>query len=156
MDRAACEIHETDGEKTGEIFRHIEKGAESDLIREYVWAFHRQKNWTKPVDLDLEKFESRKNENLRFHEPQTKAKLVMIKPPKSTGIRVLLDRNSIKNETDGAIWLHLAIQRFDYKRKNKVKPTVNLNDLIVPTFEEEVYARTHFAKDSVKHLKGGH
>ncbi len=143
------------GKKLGEYFDTLNKVAESDLIREYVWAFHRQKNWTKPVDLDLEKFESWKNENLKSHEPQTKAKLVMIKPPKSTGIRILLDKNSIKNETDGAIWLHLAIQRFDYNRKNKVKPTVKVNDLIVPTFEEEVYARTHFAKDSVKHLKGG-
>jgi len=68
---------EQTGEKLGEYFDTLNKVAERDLIRDYVWAFHRQKNWTKPVDLDFEKFESWKNENLKSHKPQTKANLVI-------------------------------------------------------------------------------
>jgi len=136
----------------GSYLDGLSKTLDNQFIREYVWTFHRREQWEKPDGLKLDEFEKFKKQELKNHKPQTKAKLVMMPPAPARGIRILLDKKAMESETDGAILMHYALMRFDYMRKNLIRPKVNINELIIPSFEEEVFARQKFADDSQKHL----
>ena len=46
---------------------------QSGLLREYVWIYFRQSDWTEPPNLHLAEFERWRRLHLQSHEPETRA-----------------------------------------------------------------------------------
>ena len=124
------------------------------FMREYVWTFHHQEKWKQPGDLKLEEFNRWKRDELAGHQSQARAELVMVPPRVGKGIRILLDRKLMETQDDGAILLHYALQRFEYRLNHEIKLTTRVNQLVIPGFEEEVEARTGFVAEYDNHMKG--
>ncbi len=62
----------------------MQQVAAANLLREYVWHYHRSPSWALPSDqLRIEELEKWRNKNLEGHSPQTGAS-VAFGPPKSS------------------------------------------------------------------------
>lgn len=117
-------------------------------IREYVWTHHHQEPWQKPDDLKENPFDSWAKKNLaKTHKPLTQVTLTWKLAPKAKRTKIYLDKKAIKSKTDGAIWMHYGLGRFEYLTRYPKKFNAYVGDVVWPGFKEEVHARTHLCDE---------
>ncbi len=132
----------------------LNKAYEAGYFAEYVYRSHFQDTWEEAgPTLNLDVYDQWKEEGLGEHYPLTFGTLATQPTNQATAVGILVEDEEIADAREGAFWLRYGLLRFEYLRKNGPVNSTLEGEELVPSFEEELHARTQIYEKNWADIK---
>lgn len=125
----------------------MQKVIDAGYFKEYVFDTHREDGWdASKLDLKLDEYKAWATENIPDHEPLTYAYRVARALNRTKAVMIIID-SELQTPSEGAFWLRYSVARFDYRNDQQLPYDLLIGEEAIPSFDEEVAARTALLKD---------
>lgn len=134
------------GASLSDYLRILNKVHKAGKMADYVFHFHHQEEWDEyqgDLKVDQEKFLVWIEAEIADHNGIHFGDLVALPKNRARGYGIFIDNKKVP-AGEAAAWMNYALLRFHYRRENAMQPKVLVDEIALPTFEEELEARLGF------------